>query len=189
MARDEPSGDAAAMRSAEISALVLQHGRFVWRVLRHHGVPERQLEDLSQEVFIVVLRKFAGFERRSAIKTWIYGICRNVAADARRRTRRKPEILTDAPPDTAAPERQTEAFARNHAAGQLRLALAQLADRTRMVFVLYEIESMPMAEVAESVGCNLSTAYSRLYAARKHIRSALLAVGLSEGDFELAEVG
>jgi RNA polymerase sigma-70 factor, ECF subfamily len=188
MARDE-STDPAATRSAEISALVLEHGRFVWRVLRHHGVPERQLEDLSQEVFIVILRKFAGFERRSAIRTWIYGICRNVAADARRRTRRKPEILTDAPPDTAAPEGQSDAFARSHVAGQLRLALAQLADSSRTVFVLYEIESMPMADVAESVGCKLSTAYSRLYAARNHVRGALLALGLSEADFELAEVG
>jgi RNA polymerase sigma-70 factor (ECF subfamily) len=177
------------MRSDEISALVLQHGRFVWRVLRHHRVPECQLEDLSQEVFIVIFRKFGGFERRSAIQTWIYGICRNVAADARRRTRRKPEVLTDSPPDTAASEGQTDALVRNHAAGQLRLALAELADSTRMVFVLYEIENLPMADVAESVGCNLSTAYSRLYAARKQIRTALQAVGLSEGDFELAEVG
>jgi RNA polymerase sigma-70 factor, ECF subfamily len=189
MATDESSGHPAATRSAEISALVLEHGRFVWRVLRHQGVPERQLEDLSQEVFIVILRKFGGFERRSAIRTWIYGICRNVAADARRRKRRKPEILTDAPPDLAAREEQTDALARSHAAGQLRLALAQLADGNRMVFVLYEMESMPMSDVAASLGCNLSTAYSRLYMARKHIRRALEAVGLSEGDFELAEVG
>ena len=189
MPNDESSDGAAATRSAEISALVLEHGRFVWRVLRHHGVPERQLEDFSQEVFIVILRKFGGFERRSALRTWIYGICRNVAADARRRQRRKPEILTDAPPELAAPEGQTDALARSHAAGQLRLALAQLADGTRMVFVLYEIESMPMIDVAASVGCNLSTAYSRLYAARKHIRTALEAVGLSEDDSELAEVG
>jgi RNA polymerase sigma-70 factor, ECF subfamily len=189
MAKDEPSGDASAIRSAEISALVLEHGRFVWRVLRHQGVPERQLEDLSQEVFIVILRKFGGFERRSAIRTWIYGICRNIAADARRRKRRKPEVLTDTPPDLAAPEGQTDALARNRAAGQLRHALGQLADATRMVFVLYEIESMPMTDVAQSVGCNVSTAYSRLYAARKHIRAALQAFGLSEGDFELAEVG
>jgi RNA polymerase sigma-70 factor, ECF subfamily len=189
MAKAESSGGAAATRSAELSALVLEHGRFVWRVLRHHGVPDRQLEDCSQEVFIVIIRKFGGFERRSAIRTWIYGICRNVAADARRRKRRKPEILTDAPPDTAAPEGQTDALARSHAAGQLRLALARLADDARMVFVLYEIESMPMTDVAASVGCNLSTAYSRLYAARKHLRTALEAVGLSEGDFELAEVG
>ena len=58
-----------------------------------------------------------------------------------------------------------------------------------MVFVLYEIESMPMSDVAASVGCNLSTAYSRLYAARKHIRTALEAIGLKDGDLELAEVG
>jgi RNA polymerase sigma-70 factor, ECF subfamily len=189
MANAQPGGHTPAMGSDEISALVVQHGRFVWRVLRHQGVPERQIEDLCQEVFVVVLRKFATFEQRSAIRTWIYGICRNVAADARRRTRRKPEVLTDTPPDIAAPEAQTEELARRDARAHLRTALSKLTETTRMVFVLYEIESMPMTEVAQTVGCNLSTAYSRLYAARKQVRSTLEALGLSEGDFELAEVG
>jgi RNA polymerase sigma-70 factor (ECF subfamily) len=177
------------MGSDEISTLVMQHGRFVWRVLRHQGVPERQIEDLSQEVFVVVLRKYASFEQRSAVRTWIYGICRNVAADARRRTRRKPEVLTDAPPDSVTPAVQGQALARRDARSHLRSALATLTDTTRMIFVLYEIENMPMTEIARSVGCNLSTAYSRLYAARKQVRSALEALGLSEGDFSLAEVG
>jgi RNA polymerase sigma-70 factor, ECF subfamily len=169
--------------------MVLQHGRFVWRVLRHQGVPERQLEDLSQEVFIVIFRKYSGFEHRSALRTWIYGICRNVAADARRRNRRKPEILTDSPPEVAAPEGQTEALAQEHARGQLRLALSKLAESPRMVFVLYELENLPMTEIAQSTGCTLSTAYSRLYAARKQVRGALLAIGLCDRDFAFAQVG
>lgn len=177
------------MRSDEISALVVEHGRFVWRVLRHQGVPERQIEDLSQEVFLVVLRKFASFEQRSSVRTWIYGICRNVVADARRRTRRKPEVLTAVPPEAVAPALQTAALARQDARGHLRMALGTLPESTRMVFVLYELESMPMAEVAQSVGCSLSTAYARLRAARKQVLDALQAKGLSESDFELAEVG
>jgi RNA polymerase sigma-70 factor, ECF subfamily len=177
-----------ATGSDEISALVVQHGRFVWRVLRHHGMPEGQIEDLCQEVFVVVFRKFASFEQRSEVRTWIYGICRNVASDARRRTRRKPELLTDTPPDTAAPEQQTERLARCDARAHLRGAVAALTETTRMVFVLYEIENLPMTEVAKSVGCSLSTAYSRLYAARKQVRGTLEALGLTEGDFELAKV-
>jgi RNA polymerase sigma-70 factor (ECF subfamily) len=189
MATAQVTGHSRTIGSDEIATLVVEQGRFVWRVLRHQGVPERQIEDLCQEVFVVVVRKFATFEQRSAVRTWIYGICRNVAADARRRTRRKPEVLTDTPPDTAAPEKQTELLAQRDARGHLRMALDRLAETTRMVFVLYEIENMPMSEVAKSVGCNLSTAYSRLYAARKQVRSALEAFGLSEDDFEFAEVG
>src|SRR6476620_2757914 len=125
MASDGPSSHTPAMGSDEISDMVVQHGRFVWRVLRYQGLPERQIEDLCQEVFVVVLRKFASFEQRSAIRTWIYGICRNVAADARRRTRRKPEVLTEVPPDLPAPELQTEQLARRDARGHLRTALSK----------------------------------------------------------------
>ena len=96
------------MGSDEVSALVLEHGRFVWRVLRHQGVVESQLEDLSQEVFLVMFRRFSSFENRSSIRTWIYGICRHVAADSRRRRRRKPEVLMDSVPETASPEHQTQ---------------------------------------------------------------------------------
>ena len=52
------------MGSDAVSALVLEHGRFVWRVLRHQGVVESQLEDLSQEVFLVMFRRFSSFEHR-----------------------------------------------------------------------------------------------------------------------------
>ena len=51
--------------------------------------------------------------------------------------------------------------------------LADLDDDKRAVFVLYEVEQLPMSEVAEALGCPLQTAYSRLYAARKEIARTL----------------
>ena len=83
---------------------------------------------------------------------------------------------------------QTEQLARRDAWTHLRAALGALPEATRMVFVLYEIEQVPMNDVAKSVGCTLSTAYSRLYAARKQVRAALEARKLSDRDFELAKV-
>jgi RNA polymerase sigma-70 factor (ECF subfamily) len=189
MANADRTVHEAPLSSDEFSAIVVQHGRFVWRVLRHQGVPDRQVEDLSQEVFIVVFRNFGAFEHRSSLRTWIYGICRNVAADARRRVRRKPEVLTDTPPETPSPEAQTEALLREDARGQLRRVLAKLSESTRLVFVLYELENMPMIDVAQCTGCNLSTAYSRLYAARRRVRGALLAVGFADCDLEFAGAG
>jgi RNA polymerase sigma-70 factor (ECF subfamily) len=177
------------MGSDDVSALVLEHGRFVWRVLRHQGVVESQLEDLSQEVFLVMFRRFSSFENRSSIRTWIYGICRHVAADARRRRRRKPEVLMDSVPETASPEHQTQHMLNQRTRAHLHTALDQLPEGARIVFALYEIENMPMAEVAQSVGCSLSTAYTRLYAARKRVLGALLAAGVDDGELTLAVTG
>ena len=39
--------------------------------------------------------------------------------------------------------------------------------------MLYEIEELTMAEVAEALGCPLQTAYSRLHAARKVVEAGV----------------
>jgi RNA polymerase sigma-70 factor (ECF subfamily) len=51
--------------------------------------------------------------------------------------------------------------------------LGRLDDEKRTVFVLYELEELPMIEVAQAVGCPLQTAYSRLHAARKAMRTLI----------------
>jgi RNA polymerase sigma-70 factor (ECF subfamily) len=54
-------------------------------------------------------------------------------------------------------------------------ALAELDEDKRAVFVLYEIEQLTMAEVAEAIGCPLQTAYSRLHAARRQVTERMRA--------------
>ncbi|MEO7733801.1 MAG: sigma factor-like helix-turn-helix DNA-binding protein, partial [Kofleriaceae bacterium] len=51
--------------------------------------------------------------------------------------------------------------------------LDELDDAKRAVFVLFELEEMPMSEVAKAVECPLQTAYSRLAAARKQVERAV----------------
>ena len=51
--------------------------------------------------------------------------------------------------------------------------LDELDESKRAVFVLYELEELPMAEVAAAVGCPLQTAYSRLHSARATVESAV----------------
>jgi RNA polymerase sigma-70 factor, ECF subfamily len=56
---------------------------------------------------------------------------------------------------------------------RLRRALSGLSHEQREVFVLHEIEEMPMHAVARSVGCPLFTAYARNRAARSRIKKML----------------
>jgi RNA polymerase sigma-70 factor, ECF subfamily len=51
----------------------------VWRSVQRLGVPTAQADDVVQEVFLVVHRKLEGFEGRSSLKTWLYGITLRVA--------------------------------------------------------------------------------------------------------------
>lgn len=149
------------------------HARYIWRALRHLGIPDADVEDVAQEVFITVHRKLPDFEGRSSIKTWIYGICLRIASDHRRRAHVRRERVV---PDAAELVGELAGAAELGQVESRQLLvklLDQLDDDKRAVFVLYESEGFTMKEVAEIVGCPLQTAYSRLYAAREQLLSAV----------------
>lgn len=157
-----------------LAEIFRQYAPFVWRALRRLGVPESDVEDVCQEVFVVVHRKLGDFEGRSSLRTWIYGICARTASDYRRSGRVRREVVTDAPPETAHEGGQDDAVALRQARATLDRILDDLDDDKRSVFVLYEIEELTMAEVADALGCPLQTAYSRLHAARKVVEAGVM---------------
>ena len=156
-------------RAPSFAAIFHEHAPLVWRALRRLGVSEADVEDLSQEVFVVVHRKLPTFEGRSALSTWIYGICVRVASDHRKRAHVRREQPTENPPDERHSAPQLKELEREQARALLDRALDTLDPDKRAVFVLYEIEELDMPQVAEALSCPLQTAYSRLYAARKRV--------------------
>ena len=156
-----------------LAEIFREHAPFVWRGLRRLGIPESDVEDVCQEVFVVVHRKLGEFEGRSSLRTWIYGICARTASDYRRSGRVRREVVTDAPPEISHEGGQHDAVALRQARATLDRILDELDDDKRSVFVLYEIEELTMAEVAEALGCPLQTAYSRLHAARKVVEAGV----------------
>lgn len=150
-----------------------EHARYIWRTLRHLGIPDADTPDLCQEVWLTVHRKLPSFEGRSTLRTWLYGICIRVASEHRRR----PYVRNELPTSAAATESKDgggqepdKAFEERSAV--LRL-LGALDEDKRVVVVLFEIEGLTMKEVAEVVACPLQTAYSRLHAGRELMLAAL----------------
>ncbi len=159
--------------SLSVAEVFRELSPFVWRALRRLGVAERDVEDVCQEVFMVVHRKIGDFEGRSSVRTWVYGISVRVASDYRKRSHVRREVVTDAVPEAASTDDPHQDAARREARAKLDRILDALDEDKRAVFVLYEIEQVTMAEVAEAVGCPLQTAYSRLHAARKLVEEAV----------------
>jgi RNA polymerase sigma-70 factor (ECF subfamily) len=158
----------------ELTAVYDEHFAFVWRSLRRLGVPDRLLDDAAQDVFIVVHRRLGEFEGRSTLKSWLFGIARRVAHDHRRRISRKErtEELPEMLPDPRAGTPEVEA-ARAQAVKVLHELLAGLDDDKREVFVLAELEQMTVPEIADAIGANVNTVYSRLRAARAAFEAAV----------------
>jgi RNA polymerase sigma-70 factor (ECF subfamily) len=150
-----------------------EHARYVWRALRHLGVADAEIADVSQEVFITVHKKLPEFEGRSSLRTWLYGICLRVASDHRRRAYVRRELPSAEPAAERGAGAELGPGIEDRAT--LRALLDVLDPDKRAVLVLYEIEGFTMKEVAEIVACPLQTAYSRLHAARERLLEAYLA--------------
>lgn len=165
--------------AAEFEALYDEHFAFVWRALRAFGVPAQSLDDATQDVFLVVHRRFGTWGDASSIRAWLWGVARRVAS-ARRRTderhRRKLEALPR-PDDPRSLEGRADA---RHRLERIAEAIDSLAPRRREVYVLAELEGLRPPEIAGLLGCKLNTVYSRLRRAREDLSAALVRAGLDD---------
>ena len=144
----------------------------VFRTLRHLRVRESDVPDVAQEVFVTIHRLLPAYEPRAKFTTWVYAICVNAARQHARRAHVRREMPTDNLPEDVADAGQDEHLDRLRAQAKLARVLAALDEDKRAVFVLYEIESLDMQEIALALDVPLQTAYSRLHAARKVVAKA-----------------
>lgn len=174
-----PATPAVAAAPLCFAAIYEDHLDFVWRVSRRLGVPEASLDDAVQDVFLVVHDRLASFEGRSSLRTWIYGIVRRVARDHRPSKRERPlDEAPEAPTDAVSAHDGVE---RAEAKRLLHALLDTLDDDKREVFVLAELEEMPMPDVAQAVGINVNTAHARLRAARHQLEASLARLRAQQG--------
>lgn len=169
----ERVSSAGASRVAEFRAIYDAELAWTWNALRRLGVPERHLEDVAHDVFVVLYRKLDEYDRSRPLRPWIFGIAHRVASDFRRKASHAREVPDEspAPVETAPdPEAQLEG---EHARALLARALDALDDDKRAVFVLHELEEEPMPRIAEALAIPLNTAYSRLRLARRDFTAAV----------------
>jgi RNA polymerase sigma-70 factor, ECF subfamily len=163
--------DAAARGTLSFNELYAEHATKVVGLLLRLGVSQADVQDVAQEVFIAIHAKLPGFEWRSTPGTWIHGFCTRKAADYRRKLARRRETPMAGLPDTAAggePERHLVA---RQQLSLLQQALASLPEKQMQVFVLFEVEQLPMSEVVAILGCPLFTGYTRHSKAMHQIES------------------
>ena len=168
-----------------------EHFRFVWRSLRRLGVPESDVADAVQDVFLVVHRRLGEFEGRSKVSTWLYGICLRVARDRKRsafvrRNASDDEGALDERPDERA-DVGAEAERRQGLA-VLEAMLDELPLEQRAVFTLFELDGMSGDAIAELCEIPVGTVWSRLRIAREAFQRAL-ARRQAQDQHRLARVG
>ena len=146
---------------------------YVWTSLRRLGVPNRDLEDLSHDVFFRVYQRLADYDRERPFRPWLFGFCFRVASDYRRRFANQREVLgAELEPIDPSPD-ALDRLLQAEATSVAQFVLQGLEFQRRAVFVMHEIDGYPIPEVAGSLGIPLNTAYSRLRLARAQFADGL----------------
>ncbi len=122
-------------------------------------------EDVTQEVFMVVMRKAGNYdERLGSVNAFLLGIARNLVL--RRLKQDRPLLPIEDALETARAEGQAEEFFRRETIESVQKAVLSLPEHYREVVVLCELQEMSYAEAASVLGCAIGTVRSRLHRAR-----------------------
>ncbi|MEW6433976.1 MAG: RNA polymerase sigma factor [Myxococcota bacterium] len=155
----------------DVRRLYQAHARQVWRTIARLGVPAAAVEDAVQDVFLTAHQKAADFDGRASPSTWLIGIAVRVAANVRRSGKRRALAVVPSSSDGApTPHEQLE---RRRDLEALDATLSKLAPEQREVVVLMDLEHLSAPEVAEVLGVNVNTVYSRLRLGRAALSRAL----------------
>lgn len=139
------------------------------------GVATADLDDVTQQVFLVVIRASTRFDGRESARAWLFGLAVNVVRRHRRSlgeiSRRlvawasEPRAITTPAAD--------EGYALQETAHRAHLALEELSSKKREVFVLFAIEGLSGEEIAVALDIPIATVWTRLHHARRELRALL----------------
>src|SRR5207248_9701009 len=153
-------------------------------VIRRRVPDPSDAEDIVQEVFYELVEANRLLMPIEHVTGWLFRVARNRIIDLFRKKR--PETFSDAavededgellhvedllPSPDAGPE---AIYLRHVLLDELELALDELPDEQREVFVAHELEGRSFKELAEETGLNVNTLLSRKRYAVLHLRERL----------------
>lgn len=123
-------------------------------------------QDLTQEVFVRVVRTIGTYEHTDRFESWLFRIAANLGRDRLRRLRAAPrmEPWVDKPEEIEPQVRRgPNAMEGAEAAQRMQECLAKLPEAEREVVLLRFYSEMSFAEIAELMGTPLGTALARAH--------------------------
>ena len=173
---------AEAAAPPTFAAVYAEHAQTVARWAARLGGPAADVEDITQEVFLVVNRRLADFRGESQLSTWLFGITSKVAANERRRRKLRQWWFRLAPnageraPGVA--DGALEQLEKRQRRVLFHRALDRLNERQRRALVLFELEEMSIEEVALHLGLRPGNVRVLLHRARAAFLKSMTACEL-----------
>jgi RNA polymerase sigma factor (sigma-70 family) len=168
----------------QISEIVAEERSRLRNFIRRRVPDPSDAEDIVQEVFYELVEANRLLMPIEHVTGWLFRVARNRITDLFRK--KKPEPFSDAavegedgelmriedllPSPDAGPE---ALYFRNVLPDELELALDELPDEQREVFVAHELEGRSFKEMAAETGVSVNTLLSRKRYAVLHLRERL----------------
>lgn len=128
------------------------------------------IDEILNDTMLVIWRRAGSFNLRSTVSTWILGIALRRGLKANQRTDRAIALESDA--GSAACDLEEHVF-RNEIRARLDRALRSFSAEQRAVVVLTYFEGYSYREIAEIVGCPVATVKTRMFHARRRLKTFL----------------
>jgi len=133
--------------------------RFAYRLTNNAD----EARDVMQEAALTIARDIHKLRDPTRFSAWAYTIVRRRAADHIERSVRARKIASDMP--------ETEAPIGTDAKLSLRQALARLPEPERLMLTLFYVDGLRGTEIAAALGIPLGTLKSRLFTARRKLKT------------------
>lgn len=176
-----------ALRSgdrSEFAKLVEEYSEPIYRLALRITNREEDAEDVLQETFIKAMRSIVTFEGRSSLSTWLYRIAVNEALMILRKTGKHNTVSMDQSQydddDIAEPKEFSDwcclpedELLSSEGRNRMDIAIQELPENLRVVFLLRDIQDLSIQETAEALGLSISNVKTRLLRARLKLRESL----------------
>jgi RNA polymerase sigma-70 factor (ECF subfamily) len=146
----------------------------VYTLALHLTADPAEAGDITQDVFLRVLRRIAQYRGEARFSTWLYRVVVNVFLDRRRLRRRWAALDLGRLAGRASPDPGPEAtLIRGQTRQRVMRAVASLPVKLRLPLVLRYGNGLSYAEIAETLGVPEGTVASRLSRALKLLEPGL----------------
>lgn len=174
-----------AGESRAVESLVDRYGGWIHRVVRRLLDDPRDVEEVTQDVLLTVVRKIGTFNGDAAFSSWLYRIAANAAYGRLRIKRSRPEVSLEpflvvfddegrhAQPVADWSHRLEDPAVTEETKATLERSLGQLHEAYRTVILLHDVEGLSNKEVAAALGLTVAAVKSRVHRARLVLRQAL----------------
>lgn len=173
--------------------LVRRNNQKLYRVIRSYLKDEAEIEDIMQNSYIKAFTKLYQFKLEASFSTWLIRIAINESlarlkdkgklyAISVRTAHDNKEIILEIP-DIKQMNPQ-EKMIQNEAKHLLEKAIDQLDEKYRIVYIMKEVEEMPLKEIADALNLTLSNVKVRLHRSKEILKDKLFELSNDKNIFE-----